>query len=225
MSLRLNKIGNISDALPLGTSTSYDFGSAPKAYFQRDGSVFPFFGGSFIGRDFRAYTSNLLGNSGATVNYAGGGTTPFRDGKGDYFCAGFDLASLVDPERPDTDQLIGIKSTIQVITPSTQGLAQILPMVIWTNDVTGAHRVVRGFTHLQPFWESRYTAGVTSSKVSVQDSFAIGMHGFKALFFAWFVGRPTPQVKSGEFLFKDLGLTVQAHSLKGNRPVFDPVMV
>ena len=43
MSIRLNKIGNISEALPYTRSSSYDFGSAPRAYIQSENKVYPVF--------------------------------------------------------------------------------------------------------------------------------------------------------------------------------------
>ena len=55
MSIRLSKVGNISEALPYTSSSSYDFGSAPYAYITSDPKVYPFFGGSLMGKQFRAY--------------------------------------------------------------------------------------------------------------------------------------------------------------------------
>ena len=88
MSIRLAKVGNISEALPYTTTSSYDFGSAPYAYNTSDAKVYPFFGGSLMGKRFRAYKNGIIGDSGATVSFAGGGTRAFRENTGDYFSLG-----------------------------------------------------------------------------------------------------------------------------------------
>ena len=71
MSIRLSKVGNISEALPYTASSSYDFGSAPYAYIVSDPKVYPFFGGSLMGKQFRAYKNGIIGDSGSTLSFAG----------------------------------------------------------------------------------------------------------------------------------------------------------
>ena len=55
MSIRLSKVGNISEALPYTTSSSYDFGSALTRILLLMLKFYPFFGGSLMGKRFRAY--------------------------------------------------------------------------------------------------------------------------------------------------------------------------
>ena len=229
MSVRLNKVGHIVDALPLSTTSSYDFGAGTgPAYFQRDSKVFPFFGGSLINKPFRAYSSNLVGTSGATVSYSGGGTRAFRDGKGDYFLAAFDLAPLIDPDRSDLDTYVAISSSCQVVMPATQGIPQVIPMIVWTRDTSSTStgvRHVHGFTHLPMDVVNRFSTGVLNCYHSVESDVVVPTSDFANVYFGWFIGRPYPNNNAGVYGFNDVGISVSAASLRGNRPVFDPVMV
>ena len=229
MSVRLNKVGHIVDALPLGVNSAYPFGTGTKKpWMLSDRKVYPFAGESFIGKQFRAYDANLFGSSGATVNYAGGGVGSFRDGKGDYFCAGFELTPLIDPDRPDTDSLVAVSSFFQAVTPPTQGIPQVIPMIIWTNDTSSMSdgtRTVHGYTHLPLEVVNRFSAGVLNCYHAIETDVVVPLNGFKRVYFAWFVGRPYPNNNSGAFTFNEVGTAVSAASLRGNRPVFDPVMV
>ena len=229
MSVRLNKVGHILDALPLGPNSVLPFGvGTKKPWMISDRTVYPFDGHSFVGKQFRAYSSELVGSSGATVNYAGGGGGHFRDGKGDYFCAGFELSPLIDPDRPDTDTLVSLSSFFQTVTPPTQGIPDVIPMIIWTNDTSSMSdgtRTVNAYTYLPLDTVNKFSAGVLHCYYSLKSDVVVPMHGFKRVFFAWYLGRPYPGHNSGEFSFNEVGTSVSAASLRGNRPVFDPVMV
>ena len=233
MSIRLNKIGNISEALPYTRSSSYDFGSAPRAYIQSENKVYPFFGGSLMGRQFRAYKNGIVGDSGATLAFAGGGTHSFRADKGDYFLAGFDLSPLFDPER-DTASLIGVISQCNLVTGSTDKLPQVFPMFIWTPvSATAGHKTITSFCCVPPSFIARFTTGVNSTTVTLENQFEISneIGGVKhEVYLAWFMGLPYPNITDDKLGFptfgvKDLTISLNAASLKGNRPVFDPVMV
>ena len=233
MSIRLNKIGNITEALPYTSNSSYDFGSAPRAYIESESKVYPFFGGSLMGKQFRAYKNGIVGDSGATIAFAGGGTHPFRANKGDYFLAGFDLTPLFDSER-DTPALVGLNSQCNVVTLSTDKLPQVFPMFIWTPvSSTAGHKTITTFCQIPPLFVARFTTGVTSSLFTVDASFEVSpfVAGVRhEVYFSWFMGLPYPNITSekvgfAETTVKDLTISVNAASLRGNRPVFDPVMV
>ena len=233
MSIRLNKIGNITEALPYTRSSSYDFGSAPYAYIQSESKVYPFFGGSLMGKQFRSYKNGIVGDSGSTLAFAGGGTRGFRADKGDYFLAGFDLSPLFDQER-DTPALIGLNTQCNVVTLSTEKLPQVFPMFIWTPiSGTSGLKTITTFCQVPPRFVARFTAGVTNSVVTLDQSFEVSpfVNGVRQeVYFAWFMGLPYPNITEEKVGFadmtvKDLTISVNAASLKGNRPVFDPVMV
>ena len=233
MSIRLNKIGNITEALPYTRSSSYDFGSAPRAYIESESKVYPFFGGSLMGKTFRAYKNGIVGDSGATLAFAGGGTRAFRANKGDYFLAGFDLTPLFDGER-DTPALVGFNSQCNVVTLSTDKLPQVFPMFIWTPiSSTSGHKSITTFCQVPPRFVARFTTGVSSSIFTVDTSFEISpfVGGVRhEVYFSWFMGLPYPNITEEKVGFaetsvKDLTISLNAASLRGNRPVFDPVMV
>ena len=233
MSVRLNKIGNISEALPYTRSSSYDFGSAPMAYIRSENKVYPFFGGSLMGKQFRAYKNGIVGDSGSTLAFAGGGTHEFRSDKGDYFLAGFDLTPLFDQER-DAASLIGVISQCNIVTGATDKLPQVFPMFIWTPfSATSGHKTITSFCCVPPSFIARFTTGVNNTTVTLENQFEISnlVGGVKhEVYLAWFMGLPYPNITDeklgfGVFGVKDLTISLNAASLKGNRPVFDPVMV
>ena len=233
MSIRLNKIGNISQALPYTTSSSYDFGSAPRAYIQSDSRVYPFFGGSLMGKQFRAYKHGILGAHGSTLAFAGGGTYAFRADKGDYFLAGFDLSPLFDAER-ETPALLGLSSQCNVVTESTQKLPQIFPMFIWTPvSSTAGQKSITSFCCVAPSFVARFTAGVSNNVVTLENQFEISNrvnNVVHEVYFAWFMGQAYPNIQDDSKIkfpattVKDLTISLNAATLKGNRPVFDPVV-
>ena len=234
MSIRLSKVGNISEALPYTSGSSFDFGTRPYAYITSDAKVYPFFGGSLMGKQFRAYKDGILGDSGSTLSFAGGGTRAFRENSGDYFLAGFELTSLFDIER-DSSALVGINSQCNVVTLGTDKLPQIFPMVIWTPPSSSAGlKPISTFCQLPPKFIARFTSGVTNSNVTIENEFEISpfVNGVRhEVYFGWFMGLPYPSItedtKVGfpSYGVKDLTISVNAASLKGNRPVFDPVTV
>ena len=234
MSIRLNKLGNIPEAVPYTTTSAVGFtGSSNGAYFQSNVAVEPFYGASMIGKTFAGYKGGLLGPSGATISYAGTGTWKFRANKKDYFLAAFDITPLFDPERV-TPALVGITASCNPVTLSSLALPQIFPMVIWADRNNTIHKAVRSYCILPPTLVARFTAGVSNNVVGYTGELEISpfLNGVrKDVFFGYFVGREYPKDSQEnvsfpqEYQFKDMTISMCAASLKGNRPVFDPVMV
>ena len=128
MSIRLNKIGNIPEAVPYTPNSAVGFTSgAYKAYIEMSSTntVEPYYGPSTLGASFAGYSGGLIGPSGSTISYCGSGASRFRDSKGDYFLAAFNLSPLFDSER-DTPALIGLKMHCNAITATTFKLASDL---------------------------------------------------------------------------------------------------
>ena len=115
----------------------------------------------------------LLVISGSTLAFAGGGTYSFRADKGDYFLAGFDLSPLFDPER-DTSSLVGVISQCNLVTGSTDKLPQVFPMFIWTPvTATAGHKTISSFCCVPPSFIARFTTGVNSTTVTLENQFEI----------------------------------------------------
>ena len=237
MSIRLNKIGNIAEAVPYTPNSAVGFTSGSyKAYIQMNSTntVEPYYGPSTLGASFAGYSGGLIGPSGSTISYCGSGAAWFREQKGDYFLAAFNLSALFDTER-DTPALIGLQMHCNAITATTFKLPQIYPMIIWSNHETGVHRTIRSYCMLPPSFVARFSEGVSNNVVTVDQTLEISniIAGERHEVFAgYFVGRSShndsadKQVEFGtRYTFKDLSIGVNAASLKGNRPVFDPVMV
>ena len=236
MSIRLNKIGNIAEAVPYTPNSAVGFTSGSyKAYIQMSNTntVEPYYGPSTLGASFAGYSGGLIGPSGSTISYCGSGASYFRDQKGDYFLAGFNLTSLFDMER-DAPALIGLQMHCNAITATTFKLPQIYPMIIWSNAETGIHRTIRSYCMLPPSFVARFSEGVSNNVVTVEQTLEISniIAGERHDVFAgFFVGRSSHNDSADKvgfgarYTFKDLSIGVNAASLKGNRPVFDPVMV
>ena len=236
MSIRLNKIGNISEAVPYTRTSAVGFtGSTNGAYFQSDAGVEPFYGASMIGKTFAGYSGGLIGPSGSTISYAGTGTWHFRANHKDYFLAAFDIMPLFDLER-DTPSLIGVEMSCNPVTVSTMALPQIFPMIIWADHTSAIHKTVRSYCILPPTLVARFTSGVSNNVVAYKGQLEISrtfQGSFKDVFVGFFVGRQYPKDNSDRkgvsfgspYEFKDMTISMMASSLKGNRPVFDPVMV
>ena len=235
MSIRLNKIGNIAEAVPYTANSAVGFTSgAYKAYIRMSttNTVEPYYGPSTLGASFAGYSGGLIGDSGSTISYCGSGASYFAENHGDYFLAAFNLSPLFDQER-DTPSLIGLKMHCNAITATTFKLPQIYPMIIWSNAETGVHRTIRTYCMLPPSFVARFSEGVSNNVVTVDQTLEISnlVSGERHDVFAgYFVGRSShndsEKVEFGSrYTFKDLSIGVNAVSLKGNRPVFDPVMV
>ena len=231
MSLRLNKVANIPEVLPTTTGAGWCHynQSSQKAYIQSDATMWPFAASSIVGKQFRAYNVPNLSESGAVVNYAGEGGASFRADKGDYFLAGMNIDQLFDEYRAATTPiLIGVTAGMWAQVGATTALPTILPMIIWSN-TTGTIvpnlSVISAYSILVPTFENRVIAGKMATFCKVEQTLALEKRGYKHVYFAWYMGRPTPQEKSGQYSFTGCGSTLSINSLKGNRPVFDPVMV
>ena len=234
MSIRLNKIGNISEAVPYTANSAVGFTGPNGAYHEMSttNTVEPYYGPSTLGAAFSGYSGGLIGPSGSTISYCGSGASYFRENKGDYFLAAFNLSSLFDQER-DTPSLIGLHMHCNAITATTFKLPQIYPMVIWANRSSAVHKTIATYCMLAPSFVARFSEGVSNNVVTVNNTFEISdvVNGQrKDVFVGYFVGRSSHNdsetVEFGSrYTFKDLSIGVTAASLKGNRPVFDPVMV
>ncbi len=235
MSLRLNKVANIPEVLPTTTGAGWCHfnSSSPRAYIEKDGPMWPFAASSIVGSHFTSYNVPNLSESGAVVNYAGEGGKAFRAGKGDYFLAGMSIDQLFDDYRAATTPiLIGITAGIWVMVGSTVPLPNILPMIIWSNTDTfdfgngvASDCIVHGYSILTPSFENRIVAGKMMTFSKLEQTLAIEKRGFKHVYFAYYIGRPDVSDKTAEYLLAGVGSTLSINSLKGNRPVFDPVMV
>ncbi len=233
MSLRLNKIGNIPEVLPTtsGAGWCHYNENDEMAYIQSDSVMYPFAAESIVGKNFRSFNVPNIGHSGAVVNFAGEGAYRFRADKGDYFLAGMILDQLFDDDRAlTTPSLIGIVASMWSQVGATTALPTILPMILWSNTVppvmtSTALSVVHAYCILSPTFENRVIAGKMATFCKVDGTFAIEKRGYKHVYFGWYMGRPSPNEKSGRYDFTTVGSTLSVNSLKGNRPVFDPVMV
>ncbi len=231
MSLRLNKVANIPEVLPTTTGAGWCHynNSASKAYIQKDDPMWPFAANSIVGEKFGSYNVPNLSESGAVVNYAGEGAAAFRADKGDYFLAGMNIDQLFDEYRAATTPiLIGVTAGMWAQVGATTALPTVLPMIIWSNTDTTSTFVqstVHAYSILVPSFENRVIAGKMATFCKVEQSLALEKRGYKHVYFAWYMGRPTPQDKTGQYAFTGCGSTLSINSLKGNRPVFDPVMV
>ena len=135
----------------------------------------------------------------------------------------------------DSSALIGINSQCNVITLATDKLPQIFPMIVWSPVSSSAGlKTITTFCQLPPKFIARFTSGVTNSNVTIENEFEISpfVNGVRhEVYFAWFMGLPYPNITEDSkvgfpsYGVKDLTLSVNAASLKGNRPVFDPVTV
>ncbi len=231
MSLRLNKVANVPEVLPTTTGGGWCHynSSTPKAYIQQDNPMWPFAASSIVGSSFTSYNVPNLSSSGAVVNFAGEGGSAFRAGKGDYFLAGMSIDQLFDDYRAATTPiLVGVTSGLWVQVASATPLPTVLPMIIWSNtDVSGVATActVGAYSILVPTFENRIVAGKMLTFSKVEQTFAVEKRGFKHCYFAYYIGRPDVSEKSAEYSLLGVGSTCSINSLKGNRPVFDPVMV
>ena len=227
MSIRINKVGNIAEATPYTASSSINFQLGDKAIFERDQRTWPFVSTNLLGQNFRAYSSGSLGDSGSTIGYSGQGVWTFRAGKGDYFLAGFDITHLFDTERI-TPALVGIHSMIEVVTLATEKLPAIFPMILWGDTSMSAIKTISGYNCLSPSQVARFTAGVSRNLITCDSVVEISQvcAGVPSkVYFGWFVGRAVASMDGSIYDVKDCNCSMSAASLKGNRPVFDPVMV
>ena len=227
MSVRLSKIGNIAAPIPYTQSSSINFQNAPSAVILRDRRTWPFVSSNLLGQKFRAYRNAAIGDSGSVIGYSGQGVWTFRAGKGDYFLAGFELDQLFDSER-DTPALVGIHSVIEVITSSSSKLPSIFPMIVWADRSTDALKNILGYNCLSPKLVARFTSGVSRSMLTTELTLELSPVCAGALcsvYFGWFVGRDVASHDTADYEIQDCNASVAASSLKGNRPVFDPVMV
>ncbi len=231
MSLRLNKIGNIPEAMPTTTGAGWCHynNSSSSAYIETDDTMWPFAANSIVGSEFASYNNPNLSNSGAVCNYAGEGASALRADKGDYFLAGVLIDHLFDVDRELTTPILcGVTASMWAQVAATQSLPTVLPMIIWSNTAFTANfkiSVIHAYSIISPSFENRIVAGKMATFCNVNTAFAIEKRGFKHVYFAWYLGRPVPQVKTGSFAFTGVGSTCSITSLKGNRPVFDPIMV
>ena len=227
MSVRLNKVGHILEAAPVAEPQSNIFQNAPSAIVRRETRIWPFVASNLVGEKFRAYRNPVIGSSGSTVNYCGQGGWTFRASHPDYFLAGFDLSTLFDQER-DTPSLIGLSSQCEVVTSSSQKLPQIIPMILWGSRSTSKLIDVNGYCILTPTSVSRFTAGVSRSHFTVDKILEVSANCLGAVndvYMGWWLGRSTPSGDAEALSIKTCDISVSATSLKGNRPVFDPVLV
>ncbi len=231
MSLRLNKVANIPEVLPTTTGAGWCHYNLPgnKAYIETNDPMWPFAASSIVGKHFRAYNIPNLSESGAVTNFAGEGGGSFRAGKGDYFLAGMSIDQLFDEYRASTTPiLVGVTSGLWVQVAATAPLPNLLPMILWSNtDVSGTSTdaVVGAYSILVPTFENRIVAGKMMTFSKVEQTFAIEKRGFKHCYFAYYIGRPEVTEKSEQYSLLGVGSTCSINSLKGNRPVFDPIMV
>ena len=228
MGIRLNKIGNIPEQTPVTASTAFaHFNSGDKAYIAYDDKVWPFAADSFVGKWFRSYDIGSLSDTGAALTYVGEGAQAFRADKGDYFAAGFNIDHLFDQDRLHTPILLGITTTMWAIVDQTMASPQLIPMIIWSADAnaTNHQRHVSAYSILSPTFEMTYTPGKVGCTSSVDRTVAVEQHGYKHVYLAWVMCRHNPNDISGAYNIHEVGVTLSANSLKGNRPVYDPVMV
>ncbi len=231
MSLRLNKVANIPEVLPTTTGAGWCHynNSSSLAYIQRNSAMWPFAANSIVGSNFGSYNVPNLSETGAVVNYAGEGGHVFRADKGDYFLAGMNIDQLFDEYRASTTPiLIGVTAAMWAQVAATASLPTILPMILWSNTDTSSTFVestVHAYSILVPSFENRVVAGKMATFCKVEQTLAVEKRGYKHVYFAWYMGRPQPNVMTGAYTFTGCGSTLSINSLKGNRPVFDPVMV
>lgn len=231
MSIRLNKVANIPEVLPTTTGAGWCAYNRPNssAYMQMDGPMWPFAASSIVGKHFGAYTVPNLSNSGAVVNFAGEGGKAFRADKGDYFLAGQIIDHLFDDYRAQTTPiLIGVNASLWVHVAATKPLPNLLPMILWSDtEFTGGYQnsVIAAYSILSPTFENRIIAGKVATFCHIEQTLAVEKRGHKHVYFAWYIGRPDVAEKAGEYTLALVGSTTSINSLKGNRPVFDPVMV
>ena len=229
MSIRLSKVGNIPEAKAYPISNSIAFQTAPSAFIMKTGTplFWPFNASNLYDEQFRGYSNGVLGDTGSTISYCGQGVSTLRRTTRDYFLAGFDLTPLFDPER-DSPGLIGISSQIEVVTLSSEKLPQIIPMFLLSDQSGNTHLIIRGLNIVTPNNIARFTSGVSRSMLTVDNTFEvsrIAQDKVCNVYFGWFVGRAVPNMNESDYVIKDLNIAVSASSLKGNRQVFDPVMV
>ena len=229
MSIRLNKVGNIPEAVSMPLSAKITFQTSPSAFIQKSAPpyMWPFNTEDLYDEHFRAYSNGVLGSSGSTLNYIGQGAGTLRRTTTDYFLPGFNLTPLFDPER-DTPSLIGISSQIEIVTLSSEKLPQIFPLFIWTDQSGNNHLRIYGINALTPTTVARFTSGVSRSMLTVENTFEvsrISRNRMCDVYFGWYAARAVANMDSADCLFKDVNIAVSATSLKGNRQVFDPVMV
>lgn len=226
MGIRLNKVGNIPEQTPVTASTAFaHFNSGTKAYIDSDNKVWPFAADSFVGKNFRAYDVGSLSDTGAALTYVGEGAANFRADKGDYFAAGFNIDQLFDPDRLHTPILLGLTTTLWAVVDQTEAAPLLLPMVIWSNTESSGLKVVAAYSLISPSFEMTYTPGKVGCTSNVDRTIALERHGYKHVYIAWVLTRHNPNDISGVYNIHEVGMTLSANSLKGNRPVFDPSMV
>ena len=229
MSIRLSKVGNIPEAKPYSLSNATAFQTAPSAFIMKTGTplFWPFNATNLYDEQFRAYDNGTLGDSGSTIVYCGQGVSTLRRTTRDYFLAGFNLTPLFDAER-DTPALVGISSQIEVVTLSSEKLPQIIPMFLFSDQSGNRHIIIRGLNIVTPSNIARFTSGVSRSMLTVENTFEVSRVAQDKVcnvYFGWFVGRSVPNMNESDYVIKDLNIALSATSLKGNRQVFDPVMV
>lgn len=233
MSIRLNKVGNIPDAIPLTASSTFGFTGRNGAYFEVEDNPEPFYTPSLLGKQFAGYAVGDEGMSGGSANFVGSGDTFFRDNKGDYFLAAFQVTRLLATDR-DTPSLLGVTACCHAVHASSLALPRIYPMFLWTSFSSPVHKTITSYSMVSPAHIARFTSGVTNNECVVKDVFeispriqspAIRDSGNHDVYFGFFVGRPSHRDKSGQYRFSEMAINASFVSLKGNRPVFDPVMV
>ena len=231
MSIRLNKIGNIPEYGALDSSTYMHLNDRVyPAYRQTPDKCYPFDPRNFQGKSFSGFNKFTLGSAGNTVTFIGDGSGAFRDGYGDYFCAGMLLDNLFDPQRVDVDTLLGVTTSIWVTAAATDPQCAIYPMIIWTNtdiSTTAAANLatVSKYAIISPSYDYRYTTGFHTDLITVDRTFTLSKLDYKHIYFAWFIGKANPYLLDTAYTFKQVSISLSAISLIGNRPVFDPVMV
>ena len=114
------------------------------------------------------------------------------------------------------------------MTLSTEKLPSIYPMIIWGDTSTTAIKQIKGYNCISPSQVARFTAGVSRNMLTVDQVLEISQvcAGVPCkVYFGWFVGRAVASMDAAIYDVKDCNVSLSAASLKGNRPVFDPVMV
>ncbi len=232
MSLRLNKVGNYPQVLPsTATSAFFHFNGigVDQPYIQTDSGTRIFAADQMCNRQFGAYNLAIAGDNNSVIGYVGQGGKSFRAGHKDFFAAGLLLDHIFDSDRLETSNLIGVNSSFWTVTPSTQTLPLIVGGIIWTNSNTTAstykHGNINAYCLLQPTMEVRYNAGLLITTCTWDKQIAVNRHGYKHVYFAYFMTRGDINDNAADFQFKEVGMTANFSSLRGNRPVFDPVMV